>query len=195
MNTHVASGTARYRGAVSDDSSRSPSAPVVALVGMMGSGKTSVAFHIGRRVGWRPVDLDDVISTTAGRSVPEIFASEGESAFREREVAALAAVLAEPGPMVLATGGGCVTTAAARAALRDHATVVWLDTPTSVLLKRVGAGDDRPLLGDDPAGSLAALITARRPLYAEVADVVVDAGEGDAAAVADRVLSALGVLA
>ena len=195
MNTTFASGMARYRGAVTPDADALAPAPVVALVGMMGSGKSAVAAVVATRMGWRLVDLDEVIVANDGRSIPEIFAMEGEPGFRARELAALTAVLDDPGPMVIATGGGVVTSEAAREVLRRRATVVWLDAEVSVLAERVGSGDERPMLGADPRGALEALVDARRQHYADVARVVVDSGKGDVAIVAGRVLAALGVAA
>ncbi len=168
---------------------------VVALVGMMGSGKSAVASAVARRTGWALVDLDERIATSARRSIAELFAVDGEPNFRTIELDALRSVFDGEAPVVVATGGGIVTTAAGRRLLVDHATVVWLDASTDVLVERVGAGEGRPLLAEDPASTLRALAEERRELYAEVADVVVDANVDDVEVVAERVLSALGVAA
>jgi shikimate kinase len=182
----------RYRVAVAPTSP--PSTPlVVALVGMMGSGKSSVGAALAARTGRVLVDLDEAIEQAAGRSVAELFAEEGEAAFRTRELDALMSVLATRSATVVATGGGVVTIPEARAALSDGATVVWLDAPAEVLAERVGAGQGRPLLAGDPSARLRALDAERRPLYSAVADLVVDAADGSPDAVADRVLAALEV--
>lgn len=182
----------RYRVAVAT-TPPPPSPLVVALVGMMGSGKSTVAAAVARRTGRRVVDLDHEVEVAAGRSIPELFAEGGEDDFRARELAVLRAVLDTDVPTVLATGGGVVTTAEARAALREGALVVWLDAPVDVLAARVGAGTDRPLLAGDPVRRLRVLDEARRGLYEEVADVVVDASTGTPDDVAARVVEALEV--
>ena len=168
------------------------------LVGMMGSGKSTVGTALARRLGWRFVDLDEELCRTSGRSVPALFAEEGEAGFRRLEARGLAAVLdAGEGPTVVAAGGGVVVDAANRSLLRRTATVVWLRAEPSTLAARVGAGEGRPLLaGADAAGGtrevLAALAAARAPLYEEVADVTVEVDGLSADEVTAQVVEALG---
>jgi shikimate kinase len=164
----------------------------IVLVGLMGAGKSSVAKAIADRLGGAVIDTDHVVEETSGFSVSELFAAEGEASFRRRELDALVHALEEPAPVVIATGGGIVTTDAGRAVLRAHRPVVFLDVSIDVAANRVGDGTTRPMLGADPRGSLAELDQARRCLYEEVADVVVDADARSAARVADAVLEAIG---
>lgn len=165
------------------------------LVGMMGSGKTTVGREVARRLGWRFVDLDEEIAGSSGRSIPELFADEGEAAFRRLEATCLARSLGdeEGAPAVVAAGGGVVGEAANRSLLREAATVVWLRAEPATLAGRVGDGEGRPLLagagGEEGRRQvLAGVAAARAPAYAEVADVVVDVDGLSADEVADRVL-------
>lgn len=169
-----------------------PVVPVVALVGLMGSGKSTVARLVAARSDRAAIDLDELIAEREGRTVAEIFSSDGEGAFRALELAALAEALDSGERLVVATGGGVVTTASARALLTAHATVVWLDAPVDVLVERVGSGDGRPLLSPDPRTALESLAARRRAFYAEVADVVVDASASPDV-VATRITDALEV--
>lgn len=161
------------------------------LVGMMGSGKTVVGRAVAARLGRRFVDTDALVAERAGRSVRAIFTEEGEDAFRALEAEALAVALASPAPAVIAAGGGAVLRADNRERLR-RARVVWLRAAPATLAARVGGADHRPLLDDDPVGTLERLAAARRPLYEEVADVAVDVDGLSPDAVVEAVLRAAG---
>lgn len=153
-------------------------APLLVLVGLMGSGKSAVA----RRLSGGDVallDTDRIVERDAGCTVREIFARDGEEGFREKEEAALSECLAHNGRAVIAAAGGVVTRPANREALRSaresgRAWVVWLRTDTQELVERVSRGGHRPLLDEDPEGTLRRLSAERSPLYAEVADLAVD---------------------
>jgi 3-dehydroquinate synthase len=162
----------------------------VALVGLPGSGKSAVARARARRLAWRLADTDTLVERDAGRSVAEIFATEGEDGFRARELEALRTALAGEGPVVVACGGGLPTRPAARELLSRSTVVVWLDAADAVLLRRLGGAGDRPLLRDDPAQRLAELRRARSELYA-AATLRVDSGDGDVEEVCDRVADAV----
>lgn len=144
------------------------------LIGMMGAGKSTVGRMLARRLGWSYLDSDAQVEAMTGSTVPELFATRGEDAFRAEESRALAEAVAVDEPRVISVAGGAVLSAANRALLGSAGTVVWLRADPATLAARVGAGEGRPLLGDDPAGSLASLDAVRRPVYAQVADVVVD---------------------
>lgn len=159
----------------------------VALVGLSGAGKSTVAPALAERLGLPLADSDALVAARTGQLVPTIFAEQGEAAFRALEAAALADALAGP-PMVLATGGGIILRAENRRLLRTNAFVVWLDAANATLLERLRhAAEVRPLLAVDPAARLAALRAARAPLYAEVAHLVIDTTELEVAAVVERI--------
>ena len=161
------------------------------LVGMMGTGKSSVGRPLAEALGYRFLDADQVLEQAAGRPIPEIFETEGEAGFRELESAVLDQI-AGWHSLVVATGGGVVTRPLNWGHLRQGV-VIWLDAPASLLLSRLQADPTpRPLLAAaDPEGRLTALLEARLPLYAQ-ADLRVEQQPGDdPAAVAARVLDAL----
>jgi len=146
----------------------------VVLVGMMGVGKSTVARVLSVRLNRAVWDSDQVIEERSGRSVRRIFADDGEPAFRALETAVLLDALASTTPLVIATGGGVVLAEANRDALRDAgARVVWLCADPATLVDRVKAGGHRPLLDQDPAGTLQRMLIEREALYREVADAIV----------------------
>ena len=145
------------------------------LVGLSGSGKSSV----GRRVAallQRPFrDADDEIEERTGRTVREIFATDGEPAFREIEADVMADLLAFSEPSVIAAGGGAVVTESTRKLLtQPDVFVVWLTATPEFLASRTSKKAHRPLLDDDAAGSLVRLLDERAGWYEEVADVMFD---------------------
>ena len=144
------------------------------LVGMMGVGKTTVARVVADRLHRRVLDSDAIIESRTGRTVREIFAEDGEPAFRAMETEVLLESLALPEPVVIAGAGGVVLSETNRAALKASAArVVWLCADPATLLERVRSGGHRPLLDDDPAGTLQRMFTERESLYREVADAIV----------------------
>lgn len=147
----------------------------IALVGLSGGGKSTVARLLAARLHWPLRDTDALIEQEAGCTIAAIFAAEGEAGFRERETAALKAALADP-PAIIATGGGIVLRDTNRSLLTRRTLVVWLDAPTGELLARLRSHDEeRPLLtGEDPAARLETLRAQRAYLYRDVARLVVD---------------------
>ena len=158
---------------------------------MMGAGKSTVGPRLAEGLGWRYVDSDAQVEATVGRTVAEIFAAEGEAGFRGLESAALRTALADPAPSVVSVAGGAVLDPANRALLREAGTVMWLKADVATLARRVGDGSGRPLLEGDPVAALARLLEVRAPLYAEVADAVVEVDGLSESEVLDRVLSAV----
>jgi shikimate kinase len=142
-------------------------APVVVLVGAPGAGKTTIGRAVAALLGVPFADSDDLIEAAAGKPIPEIFFDDGEPAFRELEVAAVAGALASFDG-VLALGGGAILNEGTRALLAGH-TVVFLSVELSDAVKRVGLGAGRPLLSINPRATLKFLMDQRRPLYASVA--------------------------
>jgi shikimate kinase len=149
-----------------DSSTQTMSAPRLVLVGLPGSGKSTVGPLVAARLGWSFVDLDEEIVRVAGRTIPEIFAAEGESGFRAQEHAATAA-LVEQGPLVLASGGGWMLDPANRGVLGLGTEVVYLEVSPEVAATRMGgAASARPLLaGDNLIERLADLLARRKLTY------------------------------
>jgi len=167
----------------------------VVLVGLMGSGKTSVGKALAAKLSGTLLDTDQIVEADTGMTVGEIFAAEGEEAFRRRELVALRRALEHQPPSVIATGGGIVTSEEARRILRELSEVVFLDVSPEVAASRVGDASTRPLLAGDALGTLRDLERSRRGLYEEVADIVIDADRRNAGAVASEILDALEVAA
>jgi len=146
----------------------------ILLVGPMGSGKSTLGAALAARLGLGFVDVDACIVAMAGMSIPDIFATEGEAGFRDREAQALADALNHP-PAVIATGGGAVLRQANRAAMQAAACVVYLHVSAQEQLRRIQGDRNRPLLGSDaPAQRLAELQSQREPLYRQIANLVID---------------------
>lgn len=144
----------------------------VVLVGMPGSGKSAAGRRLAPRLDLPFLDADHEIERAAGKTIKEIFADDGEPYFRDGERRVIARLLGE-GPAVLATGGGAFMTEAVRENIRAKGISVWLRAEFPLLLRRVQRRAHRPLLVDDPEGTLKRLMEARYPVYA-TADVVVE---------------------
>ncbi len=146
------------------------------LVGMMGSGKSTVAPMVGGMLGWQVVDTDAAIEADVGRAVPEWFSAD-LAAFRAAERAVILQAAARADDLVVACGGGAVLDAESVAAMRANGMVVFLEAPVGVLEVRVGSGDGRPLLDAGASQSLAAILAERIDLYHAASHAVVPAGE------------------
>lgn len=166
----------------------------VALVGLMGVGKSSIGRRLATALGLPFRDADEEIERAAGRSIPDIFSEFGEAEFRSGERRVIARLLDEP-THVLATGGGAFVDAQTRELLRERALVVWLKADLPTLARRVSRKDSRPLLrGRDPLEVLTSQAEARYPAYG-AAHLSVETGEGAHAAAVEAVLNALAVRA
>ena len=160
------------------------------LVGMMGAGKSAAGRPLAEALGYRFLDADTALEQVAGRTIPEIFASDGEAGFRALETAVLGQITGWHS-LVVATGGGVVTRPENWGHLRQGL-VVWLDAPADLLLERLSNDPTpRPLMqAPDPQERLQALLDQRRPLYAQADLRVLQTGEA-ADQVAARVLDAI----
>jgi len=165
----------------------------IALVGMMGVGKSTVGKKLAESLGAAFVDSDEEIEKAAGLSVQEIFERHGEPEFRRGERRVIERLLGGP-PIVLATGGGAYMDPETRALLKEKASTVWLRADLDLIWKRVNRRDTRPLLKrENPKQVLAELLEKRSPVYAE-ADIVVDSGDGPAGDTARAIREALGLI-
>lgn len=152
----------------------------IILIGLTGSGKTTVGKRLAKQLACPFVDTDDVVIATADSSVREIFELQGEPAFRAYESKALELILADEIPKVIAAAGGVVLAEPNRRAIQNsNSHVVWLDAEPANLLKRISIGSHRPLLDDNPSATLETMNVERRGLYAELANVRVDANGRD----------------
>ena len=152
------------------------------LVGLMGTGKSTIGRLAAKELGRKFVDTDALVESTSNRSIKEIFDTDGEAAFRALELSALESVLSSAEPLVVSTGGGIIETAACRMALGQcrvaGTRVVWLQASVETLVERTARSTNRPLLLEaDKTTSrhdvLAQLLTRRESLYREVADVII----------------------
>jgi shikimate kinase len=147
----------------------------VVLVGLSGTGKTSVGRRIAAILGRPFVDADEEIEERTGRTVRGIFAADGEPAFRELEATVMADLLAASDASVIAAGGGAVVAETTRKLLvQPDVFVVWLTATPEFLASRTTKRAHRPLLDDDPVASLHRLTEERASWYDEVADVAFD---------------------
>ena len=165
--------------------------PRIFLVGLMGAGKTTVGRALAQRCGLRFVDSDHEIERREGCTIAELFARDGEAAFRDIEAAVIDELTQLDG-IVLATGGGAVLRESSRAALHARGSVVYLRASPDELANRTRHDRSRPLLqGVDARARLRELFRARDPLYREVAHFVIDTGRPSPALLTQLVLTQL----
>jgi len=161
----------------------------IVLIGMMGAGKSSVGRVLAERLGRPLFDSDQMIEERTGRTVREIWQAEGEAAFRALETQVLAEAVADEQPSVIAAAGGVVLSDDNRRILAESdAHVVWLMADVDLLVGRVKNGMHRPLLDDDPEGTLRQMFDTREALYREAADAIVSVDQRSINDVAGAVL-------
>lgn len=164
----------------------------VVMVGMMGAGKTAVGRALAARLDVPFLDSDAEIESAANRTIPEIFARDGETFFRDKEARVIARLLQRPRYGILSTGGGAFLNETNRRVISRHGVSVWLQAELDVLWNRVRHRNTRPLLRTpDPRATLATLYEARVPLYAKADLVVASDGRASIEDMVDRVLTAL----
>ena len=153
-----------------DSGAKNSSPKLIVLIGLMGSGKTTVGRALATKLNLDFADSDEAIEKSAKTSVREIFTEQGEPVFRQLESQALADLCAGESAMVLAVAGGAIVAASNRELLQKYAEcIIWLDAPTPTLVSRTGRGQHRPLLDGDPIGSLNKMRQDREHLYQELA--------------------------
>jgi shikimate kinase len=165
-----------------------PKADKLYFVGFMGAGKSTMARAFATRIGWRQVDIDELIEQREGQSITDIFRDHGEAYFRALEREAVRAILPQRYAAV-ATGGGTFVDADSRAALLGDGTVVWLDVPFETVVQRVPADGRRPLASDRER--FEALYLARCAAY-RYAHLRMDASASRAEDLVERLLDRLG---
>ena len=155
-----------------------PRAENIVLIGLMGSGKSTVGRMVAQMLGFQFVDTDHLIIDQAGCSIPEIFEREGEAGFRLRESSVLRSLLGRR-HCVIATGGGIITQARNRPVLQHLGFITWLEADVKLLARRTASNNDRPLLrGEEPPlVKLERLLAERKPLYKQLADLRIQTDE------------------
>ena len=160
----------------------------VFVIGFMGAGKTTLTRKLARNAAVAAVDADTYLERSLGRSIADVFATDGEAAFRRWEAETLKN-LAAGDPMLISCGGGVVTTPEARAVLSEDGYVVYLQVDFDEAAERIGDGATRPLFQDQEAAR--ALWESRAPLYESVADLTVTTAGKGLNRLADEVAEAL----
>ena len=164
----------------------------IALIGFMGVGKTAVGKVLAEKLRKKFIELDSLIEQEAGKSIPDIFRQDGETAFRELEIKVTKEV-SKGENLVIACGGGIVLNKINVDRLRENARMVYLTASPEVILRRISEeGGQRPLLKvDDPALTIRELSNFRKPFYERAADITVDTSKLDIHAIAERIIDKL----
>jgi shikimate kinase len=160
----------------------------ILLVGLMGSGKTTVGRLLAERTGWAYHDNDELVSLAYGMTARELLAQAGEPALREAEAAALEAAVELDPPCICGVAAGTVLDPAGRRLLRDGGIVVWLTADPAVLARRAVGAEHRPWLEEEAEAWLREVAAERAPLYREVASLTIDTDQLTPDDVADQVL-------
>jgi len=162
----------------------------IALLGLMGSGKTVVGRLVADALGWPLVDSDVVVQDRTGMTVAELWERGGEPAYRPHEREAVTQALAGPGPDVVAVAAGAIEDHVAVASIRqDGVFRVWLRAQPETVAQRVTLSDHRPLIRDDPFAVLEAQAGERAQAYGAVADLVLDVEARTPDELADRIVA------
>lgn len=165
--------------------------PTVILIGMPGSGKSTIGRALSKVLDRPFLDLDHEIEERCGVKIPVIFEIEGEPGFRKRESQVLEEITLERG-MVLATGGGAILAPQNRQWIAERGIVVYLRASVEELYRRTSRDRSRPLLAsDNPRARLKELLTKRAPIYEDLADIVIDTGLASVTAVVQQLVSKL----
>ena len=150
----------------------------VILIGMMGSGKTTIGRLLTEATGWEYVDNDELVQRHHGATAREILAEHGRERMREAEATALALGLGLPPPVILGVAAGTVLDEGNRERLRAGGTVVWLRATPEILAARARGAAHRPFVETDAVEWMRRTAKEREPLYTEVASLAVDTGTG-----------------
>ena len=165
--------------------------PHIVLIGLMGTGKTTVGRRLARRLGRDFIDTDAEVESRTSRSVRDIFERDGESAFRDIEASVVSDCVTREVPSVIAAAGGAILRDSSRALIRDCETVIWLDAPVELLVSRTASrpgNGHRPLIDSDPAERLSSLKTDREHLYRETSVCRLDVSGFDVDGLVDHIV-------
>jgi len=169
-----------------------PPKPVrVLLIGMMGSGKSSVGQALARRTGWTFHDNDSLVERATGRTARRLLAESGKAALRAAESAALAAGLALDRPAIVGVAGGALLDPTDRERVGDGGFVVWLRASPEVMASRAAGAEHRPWLEGDAVGWFRRTVAERDPLYASVSDLEIDTGVTAVEGAVDAIVAGL----
>lgn len=158
---------------------QSAQSPHIALIGLMGTGKSTVGRRLAKRVGYGFFDTDDELQLSSARSVRDIFANDGEEVFRDLEAQTLSDAYARVDPLVIAVAGGGVLRQSNRLLISQMTHRIWLTADVDLVTRRVSARalskqGHRPLIDDDPRARLMQLYSERSSVYASLATSTVD---------------------
>ena len=159
----------------------------VVLIGMMGSGKSTVGRKLAERTGWRYVDNDDLTRRFHGSTARQLLADRGEAVMRAAESDALVRALEEEAPVIVGAAAGTILDAASREGLRDGGIVVYLRADPGALERRAPRAEHRPWVDTGGASWIRRTAEERDPLYASVADLTVDTSRDSASRTADAI--------
>lgn len=156
----------------------------VVLIGMMGSGKSTIGKLLSEATGWPYADNDDLVLRSHGATSRQLLAERGEEAMRAAESEALAIGLEVPAPCIIGVAAGTILEASNRDRMRDGGIAVWVTAPPSVLAERAAGSEHRPWLEGDAESWMRDAAAERDPLYASVADITIDTAANSAEAAA-----------
>lgn len=160
----------------------------IALIGFMGSGKTTVGKKVSKKMAIPFVDTDEMIVEREGKSIPEIFEQNGEAYFRNCEKEILQTIINTPGKQIISCGGGMAINDANRSLLKEHCLVLWLYATPEATVKRINL-ESRPLLNvENPLEQAIKLFGERKPFYAKASDVIFNTEKFDAESISDKII-------
>lgn len=163
----------------------------IALIGFMGTGKTSVGRALASRLGKEFIELDDLISARVGKSIDSMFKEDGEIAFRELEIA-ITKEAAGDKYRIIACGGGIILNKINIDRLKQNSRIIYLKAAPEVILKRVAGNQERPLLNTpDQFQQTKELLAYRKPFYERAADITINTSKLDIAAVSEQIIERL----
>jgi shikimate kinase len=164
----------------------------ILLTGMMGSGKSTIGGLLSQATGWRYLDNDELVREFHGATARQILAERGEAEMRRAESEALLRATEAPAPAVIGVAAGTILDPSNRECLRIGGIVVWLRTDAAAIESRAMGADHRPWLDTGGGTWIRDAVAQRDPLYASIADIVIDTGATTAEEAADELLAALG---